>query len=576
MKVEEKNRYDNDKWGKVVSIYKDEAYSGKNTDRPEFQRMIADVKAKKINTVLVTELSRLSRSVTDFLHFIKELEDYGCDFICLQYDFDTTSPAGKVFMTIIMALAQFERELTAERIKNNFHARALRGLSNGGTPFLGYDKDPVNSGQLLLNKDESLIVKEIYDYFIEIGKISEVVKLLTKKGIRNKGWIAKDGKPRGNKTFTHDSVWRILTNTAYIGKREINKANKDADPKELKFEERYQQVDASWKPILDESTFSDVQKKLQLNKKVKTAPKHDYILSGLLVCDECGKALFGQSANGRGGKHYYYGHKGKSTCKMKRYSASQLESVIKKQMFSFLNNKSMNEQFKEAVAELSLSRPQTNKALLELKSKEIKELKSEIDRLMNLITSNELATGLDAILERMGNNEKHVKVLETERESLEQKALMETENNVDEDFILKGIKKLRSERFRKSNLASKRDITRSVIKSVHIHPDNVIKIDFWGSDEQSEPLREASRRQKGVVLPFRKLGRPLEASFSMGSSNGEKYSEIKKAVGMGTYVLDSNGFFNDLNNVSTSAVCRTVVRAVLEVVEATGIEPATF
>ena len=152
LKVEEKNRNENGKWGKVVDTYKDEAYSGKNTDRPEFQRLISDIKKKRIDTVMVTELSRLSRSVTDFLNFVNDMEKLGCDFICLQYDFDTTSPAGRVFMTIIMALAQFERELTAERIKNNFHARALRGLSNGGHPFLGYDKDPKNSGRLVINK----------------------------------------------------------------------------------------------------------------------------------------------------------------------------------------------------------------------------------------------------------------------------------------------------------------------------------------------------------------------------------------------------------------------------------------
>lgn len=259
LKVEEKNRYENGEWGKVVSIYKDEAYSGKNTDRPEFQRMLNDVKKKRINTILVTELSRLSRSVTDFLNFIKELEDYGCDFICLQYDFDTTSPAGKVFMTIIMALAQFERELTAERIKNNFHARALRGLSNGGTPFLGYDKDPANSGRLMVNRDEAIQVKEIFDYFNSLAKISSVAKVLNDNKISNKSWVGKDGKPRGGKKFTHDSVWRILTNPAYIGKREINKSNKGVDPKELKQEERYQLVDASWEPIIDEDIFNKVQ-----------------------------------------------------------------------------------------------------------------------------------------------------------------------------------------------------------------------------------------------------------------------------------------------------------------------------
>ena len=174
---------------------------------------------------------------------------------------------------------------------------------------------------------------------------------------------------------------------------------------------------------------------------------------------------------------------------------------------------------------------------------------------MSNLRNNKLATGLDTILERMGENEKQLKLLEAEHESLLQTASVEIEKNVDEEFILKGIKKLRSERFRKANLANKRDITRSVIKSIHINPDNVIRVDFWGSDDQSEPLREASRKQKGVVLPFHKLGRPLAASFKMGASSGEKYSEIKKAVGLGTYVLDSNGFFNlnsEKNLISTS------------------------
>ena len=263
MKVDEKNNYEDGKWGKVVSIYQDAAYSGKNTDRPEFQRMLADVKRKRVKTVLITELSRLSRSVTDFLNFIKELEDYECDFICLQYDFDTTSPAGKVFMTIIMALAQFERELTAERIRNNFHARALRGLSNGGHPILGYDKNPTHSGQLLVNEKEALIIREIFDYFETAGKTSEVAKWLHEKGIKGKNWIGKDGQPHGGKPLTRDAIWRILTNSTYIGKREVNKANRGKDPKDLKLEEQYKLVEASWKPIISEELFSKTQKKLE-------------------------------------------------------------------------------------------------------------------------------------------------------------------------------------------------------------------------------------------------------------------------------------------------------------------------
>ena len=140
--------------------------------------MMADIEGKRIDTIMVTELSRLSRSVTDFLNFVKELEDHDCDFICPQYDFDTTSPAGKVFMTIIMALAQFERELTAERVKSHFHARALRGLSNGGVPILGYDKESEHPGHLVINESEAKIVREIFDLYLQSDGVAKVVNSL--------------------------------------------------------------------------------------------------------------------------------------------------------------------------------------------------------------------------------------------------------------------------------------------------------------------------------------------------------------------------------------------------------------
>ena len=489
------------------------------------------MKRKRVNTVLVTELSRLSRSVTDFLNFVKELEDHGCDFICLQYDFDTTSPAGKVFMTIIMALAQFERELTAERIRNNFHARALRGLSNGGTPFLGYDKDPTNSGKLLVNTNEALVVREIFDYFATVGKVAEVTQWLNQKGTKNKTWVGKDGKPHGGKEFTRNAVWRILTNPAYIGKREVNKSNQDVEPKTLKPEEQYQLVEASWEPIVDVNVFEKIQGKLKWSKKVKTSPTHDFILSGILICDKCGKTLGGHAAHGRNGKHFYYGHTQKSDCSVKRYPAIPLENLIKRQMFAFLNNKSMNKEFKEVVIKLSKLKPQTTHDLLKLKNKEIESLQADINRFMDVVAHSQVAQGLEAILERIQQSESRLKALKAEKERLEQEALLEVENNIDGEFILSEVKKLRSERFRKANLATKREIVRGLIKSIHIHPDNVIRLDLWGSEERSETLRAASK-SSGVVLPFHRLGRPLKASFHTTAFGGEKYIEVKKALGL--------------------------------------------
>jgi site-specific DNA recombinase len=545
MKVDEKNRYENGKWGKVVNIYKDEAFSGKNMDRPEFQRMLSDVKSKRVNTILVTELSRLSRSVTDFLNFIKELEDYGCDFICLQYDFDTTSPAGKVFMTIIMALAQFERELTAERIKNNFHARALRGLSNGGTLFLGYDKDPTQSGKLVVNKEEATIVKSIFDKYLEVDGIAEVVNDLNEKGFSNKSWISKSGSKCGGKKFTIATIWRILTNYAYIGKREINKTNKELEQESLKQEERYHLVDASWEPIVDAETFNRVNDKLSKNKKVKYPTTFNFSYSGIAICDECGGPLCGQSGTGRNGKHYYYGHTKKTNCRVQRYNAEEFEKLIRKQLFALVNVEAMNKQFIEVVGSQIKNSPKTSKALIDVKRREIEKVSLETEKLVNLVANNPLAQSANSLLARITSNEELIAKLESEKVRLEEKALLEVESQkVDPEFVLSGIKKLREDGFRKAKISKKRAIVQEVIKTIHVSPDNVIRIDFWANESQSEAYREASR-QAGVVLPFRKLGMPLEASFRQNASRDDEYTEIKKAAGLGTYVLSNSGFLMD-------------------------------
>ncbi len=537
MKVNEKNSYENGQWGKVVGIYKDEAYSGKNTDRPEFQRMLTDVKTQRVNTILITELSRLSRSVTDFLSFIEELEDHGCDFICPQYDFDTTSPAGKVFMTIIMALAQFERELTAERIRNNFHARALRGLSNGGVPFLGYDRDPTQSGQLLVNTHEGVIVKKIFDLYLEGKSLSESAKYLNEENIKNKSWISKDGKACGGQPFRATSVLRTLTNYAYIGKREVNKRNKKLVSESLKTEEQYTLVDSSWKAIIDPETFQKAQTKLNINKKVKKPMNFDFCYSGIMVCDECGAPLSGKTGTGRNRIYFYYGHNRKTSCKVQRYDAEALEKVLRRQLFTLINNEAMGKQFIQALSEQVQGSSKISEALLKKTQEDIGKRHSENERLINLMADHAEAQGLDALLGRIKKNEAEILELKAQLSKLEEQRIIEAaQPTIDPQFILSGIKKFREDGFRKAKVSKKRAIVQDVIKTIHVHPDNVIRIDFWTSESQSSvAVKDAF--QSGVVLPFQPLGRPLEASFRENASREDRFSDIKRAANLGVYIL---------------------------------------
>ena len=525
LKIEEKNRYDNNKWGKLVGIYKDEAFSGKNTDRPEYQKLLDDVRRNKIDTVIVTELSRLSRSVTDFLSFVQELEDLGADFICLQYDFDTTSPAGKVFMTIIMALAQFERELTAERIKNNFHARALRGLLNGGTPILGFDKHPTQSGSMIINKDEARIVKKMYKVFLETAQVSEVLKYLKNNNINNKAWTSKSGINYGGKPFTHSSLYRLLTNPFYMGKREINKENKELDQSQLKTIEKYHFVDTSWDKIISEQDFLNAAKILDSNKAVRHEATHDFILSGLLTCDECGQALFGQSATGKTNKHYYYGHSKKSECQIKRYPAIELEQRIKKHLFSILNNQALKDDFIKILKELSVNTSPEYKGQLKAKKREEKSIQGQINKLIDVISSSDLAGSVDAIVNRLKDSESELERVQEQIAELEIKAANEEPETIQPEFVLDNLKKLSSEKFRKFKLQKKRMIAKSVMKSIHIGPDNLIQINVWTKENGNKDQRN-SGGEKGVVLPFYRSGRTL--GVANASSGGRSEKKAKK------------------------------------------------
>lgn len=323
------------RWGEVVRVYIEEGRSGKDTNRPEYQKMLADIQTGTVNVVMVTELSRLSRSVSDFLRFMELLQSYNSDFICPQYDFDTTSAAGRVFVIILMALAQFERELTAERTKNNFYARALRGLCNGGKPILGYDRDPQNKAKRIVNEPEAAIVRKIFESYLENGSIRSTTDAVNQLGVRTKAYTTRDGKAVGGQLFVPNSIHGILSNPVYLAKREVNKQNKGKDSAALKDSEKYQVVPATWEPIVQEETFNLVQEKLEENRESfrhdqwKTYP---FLFSKRLNCLDCGAEIHSLSGTGRSRKYSYYRHRGKCPTGFESIHADKLETLVLKRL----------------------------------------------------------------------------------------------------------------------------------------------------------------------------------------------------------------------------------------------------
>ena len=165
----------------IHQIYIEKGRSGKNTQRPEYQKLLKDIEAKKIQTVIVKKLDRLSRSLLDFESLILLMQTHGVEFISLRESFDTTTAMGKAMLRVALVFAQLEREQTAERITDVMQYRASMGLHNGGPPPFGYAC--VNKEWVIFKKEKEL-VELIFNSFRELKSTLLVATMLNDKGIK--------------------------------------------------------------------------------------------------------------------------------------------------------------------------------------------------------------------------------------------------------------------------------------------------------------------------------------------------------------------------------------------------------
>src|SRR3989339_168831 len=162
---------------KLAGTYQDEGASGKNMDRAEFQRMMEDVRAGKIDVLLATRLDRISRSTMDFLGMVAELDAMGVGISLLDESLDSSTPTGRFAMTMMVALAQLERENVSQRIDKKMVWRAQQGLWNG-SQTIGYVSDPDNPGVLKPVPEEVKLVSLIFRKYLELGSANRVADFL--------------------------------------------------------------------------------------------------------------------------------------------------------------------------------------------------------------------------------------------------------------------------------------------------------------------------------------------------------------------------------------------------------------
>ena len=286
-------------FGEIQSIFIDRAKSGKDTNRPELQRLLQIIRRKEIDLVLVTELSRISRSMKDFAEIWELMQQCGCGFQSLRENFDTTTAAGEMVLFSIANIAQFERKQVSERVSLNVRARAKRGLYNGGCVSFGYQLIQGKPGYLATNEKQAVVVRKAFEAFLKEETLQKTAKWLNANGYQLEKAMSGGGRNMRLDFFTIDNLHHILRNKMYKGVKTFKENGEEREAK------------AVWEPIIEPRVFNKVQEILGANKSRKkshSARRYPYLLTGITFCEKCGDHLSGKSAWGKTKKIGYYEH----------------------------------------------------------------------------------------------------------------------------------------------------------------------------------------------------------------------------------------------------------------------------
>jgi DNA invertase Pin-like site-specific DNA recombinase len=260
-------------WQALPDRYDDGAYSGATLERPALQCLLADVEAGRIDTIVVYKIDRFSRSLLDFTKLIERLEVHHVSLVSVTQQFNTTTSMGRLTLNILLSFAQFERELSAERIRDKIGAARRRGKYIGGIPPLGYSVDHERK-RLVVDPVEATLVRTIFLRYRELGSLVALVRELNGKRILTKSWSKRDGTARDGVPWHKGNLGRLLHNPLYIG---LVRHHDQTFPGEQE-------------SIIERSLWDDVQAALAANsRQLDNAARGSQpaLLKGLLRCGHC-------------------------------------------------------------------------------------------------------------------------------------------------------------------------------------------------------------------------------------------------------------------------------------------------
>ena len=303
-------------WTLVRTRYDDGGFSGGSTDRPALQQLLDDIRAHRINVIVVYKVDRLTRSLADFAKLVELFDAHGVSFVSVTQQFNTTNSMGRLTLNVLLSFAQFEREVTSERIRDKIGASKRKGLWVGGVVPLGYQ---AKDRKITVVADEAKTVRHIFRRYLDLGSLNLLLADLRRTGIKTKLRPLSNGRTIGGIAFTRGSLAAFLHNRFYIGevryKGEVFPGEQSA--------------------ILDRALFDTVQTKLdqQRTNHAKARQQSQSLLMGRIF-DERGNRMTPSYSVKNAVRYRYYisavliqGQPDKAA-KLNRVPAPEIERLI--------------------------------------------------------------------------------------------------------------------------------------------------------------------------------------------------------------------------------------------------------
>src|SRR5215510_11422116 len=276
-------------WTVLRAKYDDGGFSGGNTDRPALQRLLNDVRARKVDVIVVYKVDRLTRSLADFAKLVELFDQHNVSFVSVTQQFNTTTSMGRLTLNVLLSFAQFEREVTSERIRDKIAASKRKGLWVGGPLPLGHQ---LTDGKLTVVEEEAERVRMVFRRYLELSGINELVRDLRAKNICTKvRTLSTTGRTRGGIPFGRGALSHFLRNRFFIG--------------EVKYKGEI--LPGEQPAIIDKTLFEAVQQKLSAHRSHTTLvrQKADHLLRDLLF-DDAGHRMIATHATKAGVRYRYY------------------------------------------------------------------------------------------------------------------------------------------------------------------------------------------------------------------------------------------------------------------------------